>query len=186
MSAEAGFFARLRAALRDPRRWKRWGLEILLVVGIVVAVQLWQARGLAEGAAPQLAGTQSDGRAASLAETLKGAGGRPVLVVFWATWCPVCKAEEGNVDAVARDWPLLSVAMQSEGAANIAKHLKEQGLGFGAIVDDDGKLAADWKVRGVPTHFIVDPAGNIRFRLVGYTTELGLRARLWWAQKFPA
>jgi thiol-disulfide isomerase/thioredoxin len=174
---------RLRAYFSDRQRWKRWAVELLIVVAIVAGVQLWQSRGLAEGVAPPLAGSLSDGRSASLAETLKAAGGRPVLVVFWATWCPVCKAEEGNVDAVARDWPTLTVAMQSEGAANIAKHLKERGLGFAAIVDDDGRLAADWRVRGVPTHFIVDSSGNIRFRLVGYTTALGLRARLWWASR---
>jgi len=158
-------------------------LEALLIVGIVVAVQLWQARDLPAGPAPALVGTLSDGRAASLAEALKAANGRPVLVAFWATWCPVCKAEEGNVAAIARDWPTLTVAMQSEGAAAVGKHLKERGLNFEAIVDDEGRLAADWKVRGVPTHFIVDSAGNVRFQLVGYATEFGLRARLWWAQR---
>jgi thiol-disulfide isomerase/thioredoxin len=164
-------------------RWKRWSLEALLVVVIVAGVQLWQARGLADGVAPPLVGWLVDGRAASLADALKAANGRPVLVVFWATWCPVCKAEEGNVDAVARDWPTLTVAMQSEGAAAVGRHLKERGLNFGAIVDEQGKLAADWNVRGVPTHFIVDSGGNIRFRLVGYTTEFGLRARLWWVSR---
>jgi thiol-disulfide isomerase/thioredoxin len=174
---------RIRAYLADRSRWKRWLIELSLVIAIVAGVQLWQARGLAEGAAPSLAGLQSDGRSSSLADALKAANGKPVLVVFWATWCPVCKAEEGNVDAVARDWPTLTVAMQSEGAVAVAKHLRERGLGFAAIVDDDGLLASAWKVRGVPTHFIVDSSGNIRFRLVGYTTELGLRARLWWASR---
>jgi hypothetical protein len=40
-------------------------------------------------------------------------------------------------------------------------------------------------VRGVPAHFIIDPAGNVRFRVVGYATTWGLRARLWWAERFP-
>jgi thiol-disulfide isomerase/thioredoxin len=167
-------------------RWKRWMLEALLIVGIVVAVQLWQARDLPVGPAPALAGTLVDGRAASLAETLRAADGKPVLVAFWATWCPVCKAEEGNIDAVARDWPTLTVAMQSGDAAAVAKHLRERDLGFTAVVDADGRLAADWKVRGVPTHFIVDGRGIVRFQLVGYATGLGLRARLWWAQRFAA
>jgi len=161
-------------------------LEALLIVAVVVAVQLWQARGLPEGPAPQLAGTLTDGRAASLADVLKAAGGKPVLVVFWSTWCPVCKAEEGNIAAVARDWPLLSVAMQSGEAATVAKHLKERGLDFTALVDGGGRLAAAWNVRGVPTHFIVDSRGIVRFRVVGYATEFGLRARLWWASRFPA
>lgn len=161
-------------------------LEALLVIGIVAAVQLWQARDLPAGPAPQLVGTLTDGRPASLAAALKAANGRPVLVAFWATWCPVCKAEEGNVDAVARDWPTLTVAMQSGEAAAVAKHLQERGLGFPALVDADGRLATEWKVRGVPTHFIVDGSGIVRFQLVGYATNLGLRARLWWASRFPA
>jgi thiol-disulfide isomerase/thioredoxin len=171
------------APLSDPARRKRLLLEALLIVGVVVGVQLWQARGLAEGPAPPLVGTLADGRGASLAEALRAASGRPVLVAFWAAWCPVCKAEEGNIAAVARDWPTLTVAMQSGDAAAVARHLKERGLAFAAIVDADGQHAADWKVRGVPTHFIVDGQGNIRFQLVGYATELGLRARLWWASR---
>lgn len=174
------------AALRDPKRWKRWMLEALLIIALVVAVQLWQARGLPAGPAPALAGMLADGRPGSLADVLKDANRRPVLVAFWATWCPVCKAEEGNVNAVARDWPTLTVAMQSGDAAAVAKHLQQRELGFAAIVDADGALAADWQVRGVPTHFVIDGSGNIRFQLVGYATEFGLRARLWWVQRFAA
>jgi thioredoxin-related protein len=47
------------------------------------------------------------------------------------------------------------------------------------INDPDGALAAAWGVRGVPTFFVVDSQGMIRFREVGYTTGLGLRWRLW-------
>lgn len=161
-------------------------LEVLLIIAIVVAVQLWQARGLPAGPAPALVGVLADGSATSLAEALKAANGKPVLVAFWATWCPVCKAEEGNIAAVASDWPTLTVAMQSGDAAAVAKHLKQRGLDFPAVVDAEGELASDWKVRGVPTHFIIDGRGIIRFQLVGYATEPGLRARLWWAGRFAA
>jgi len=173
----------LMSRFLDPKRWMRWMLEALLIIAIVVAVQLWQARDLPEGPAPQLAGTLVDGRAASLADALKAANGKPVLVAFWATWCPVCKAEEGNIAAVARDWPTLTIAMQSGDAAAVAKHLKERGLDFPALIDADGRLATAWKVRGVPTHFIVDSRGIVRFQLVGYTTSIGMRARLWWASR---
>ncbi len=162
------------------QRWKRLALEALLLVGIFVGVQLFQARDLPEGLAPPLEGVLTDGRAAKV-----GAGGTAQLVVFWATWCPVCKAEEGNIESVAQGWPVLSVAMQSGNAAEVRKHLQERGLKLPALVDEDGKHAANWKVRGVPTHFVIDPAGNIRFRLVGYATTWGLTLRLWWAEKFP-
>jgi thiol-disulfide isomerase/thioredoxin len=164
------------------KRWRRWMLEALAIIAVVVAVQLWQVRGLPEGPAPALAGSGIDGKPHDLAEVVRAANGKPVLVAFWATWCPVCKIEEGNLQAVAADHPVLSVAMQSE---NVAKHLQERGLSFAAIDDPDATVASAWKVRGVPSHFIVDGAGNVRFRVVGYATTWGLRARLWWAERFP-
>lgn len=166
--------------------WKKVAREALIVLAIMAGVSLWQVRGLPEGPAPALAGTLLDGRAASLAEVVKAAGGEPVLVAFWATWCPVCKAEDGNLEAVSRDHPVLTVAMQSEEAAAVAKHMKGRGLSFPVINDPEGALAADWKLRGVPAHFVVDGQGVIRFRVMGYASEWGLRARLWFVRHFPA
>ncbi len=157
-------------------------LEALAIVAVVVAVQVWQARGLPEGPAPALAGMGIDGKPLDLAEVVRAANGKPVLVAFWATWCPVCKAEDGNLQSVATDHPVLSVAMQSE---SVPKHMQERGLSFATIDDRDAALASQWKVRGVPSHFVVDGAGNVRFRVVGYATTWGLRARLWWAGRFP-
>ena len=177
--------ATILAALRDPRRLRRWALELLVLIGILAGVSFWQNRDLPSGPAPALAGVRNDGVAEDLAQKV-GAGRTATLVVFWATWCPVCRAEEGNIAAVAEDWPVVSVATQSDDAAAITAYLKKQGLRLPAIVDEDGDLARPWRVRGVPAHFIVDSAGNIRFRVVGYATEWGLRTRLWWATQFPA
>lgn len=164
------------------KRWRKWALEALAIVAVVAAVQLWQTRGLPEGPAPALAGTGIDGKPYDLAAVVRAANGKPVLVAFWATWCPVCKAEDGNLQSIAADHPVLSVAMQSE---DVAKHMQQRDLSFATIEDSDGALATAWKVRGVPSHFIVDGAGNVRFRVVGYATTWGLRARLWWAERFP-
>lgn len=166
------------------RNWRHWAVEALIVVVIVVAVQLWQARGLPEGPAPALAGTLLDGRPISLADAVAGAAGKPVLVAFWATWCSICKAEAGNLDDIARDTPFLGVAMQSGAAAEVAQYLSQRNHRLPSLNDQDGRLAASWRVSGVPTHFIIDRRGNIRFRVVGYASEWGLRARLWWAEKF--
>jgi len=183
------------AALRDPKRWKRWTLEVLILVAIVGAITTWQNSGLASGVAPPLAGMRTDGVRIDLAEKV-GAGrtasdgsaanrGKAHLVVFWATWCSVCKAEAGNIESVAADWPVISVAMQSGGVKELAEYLSERGLKHPAVEDDDSDIADAWRVRVVPAHFVVDAAGNIRFRMVGYATSWGLRARLWWAEKFP-
>lgn len=160
-------------------RWRKRAIEALVILAVILGAQYWQTRGLPVGPAPALAGSLLDGRPASLDDALKAASGKPVLVAFWATWCPVCKAEDGNIEAISHDRPVLSVAMQSE---QVAQHMKERGLTFPAINDPDGLIASTWKVNGVPAHFVVDGAGEVRFRVVGYTTEWGLRARLFWAE----
>ena len=48
-------------------------------------------------------------------------------------------------------------------------------------MDEDGKLATQFGVHGVPTSYILDAKGKIRFREVGLTSSWGLRLRLWLA-----
>lgn len=160
--------------------------EALAIVAIVVAVQLWQSRGLPEGPAPALSGVLLDGKPMTLADALAAAGGKPVVVAFWATWCGVCKAEAGNLDSIARDGQLLAVATNSGPAAEVQRYLDERGRRLASVIDPEGVIAKDWKVVGLPTHFVIDAAGNVRFRVVGYATGWGLRARLWWAERFAA
>lgn len=161
-------------------RWRPLAFEALLLAVLVTAVSLWQARGLPEGTAPELAATDSAGRPVDLAGLT--AAGQPALVVFWASWCPVCAAEADNLAAIARDRAVITVAMQSGNAAAVNQHLQEHGLNFAAIPDPDATIAGRWRIRGVPAHFVIDGNGRIRFRVVGYATEWGLRARLWWAE----
>jgi len=163
------------------KRWQRRLLEAALILGVIFGAQYWQTRGLPEGAAPPLVGVLTDGSPVKV-----GAGDTATLVAFWATWCPVCKAEEDNIVAVAKEHRVIPVAMQSGDAATVLKHLKERGIDLPQLIDADGRHALNWRVRGVPTHFVVDANGVIRFRVVGYATTWGLKARLWWAGAFPA
>lgn len=167
---------KLKSWLRG--RALRWTAELLLVVLVVMAVRVWQQWDLPQGQALPLAGKLVDGGAAALPDP----GGQPVLVHFWASWCPVCRLEQGSIQAIARDHRVITVAMQSGSEAEVRSHLRAEGLDFAVLNDPDGQLAARWGIRGVPTSFIVDATGRIRFVEVGYTTELGLRARLWWAR----
>jgi thiol-disulfide isomerase/thioredoxin len=185
-------FPRLPKPFASLKRWQRWLLEATLILAVILGAQYWQTRGLPEGAAPPLEGVLTDGQTIKVPGGTQSAGagdtanGAPTLVAFWATWCPVCTAEEDNIVSVAKDHRVISVAMQSGDAATVVKHLKERGIALPALVDADGRHATNWRVRGVPTHFVVDGAGNIRFRVVGYATTWGLKARMWWAETFPA
>ena len=174
------------------KRWERRVLEAALIIAVILGAQYWQTRGLPEGMAPPLVGVRTDGSQARVPRGTQSAGtgdtanSAPTLVAFWATWCPVCSAEEGNIVAVAKDYRVISVAIQSGDAATVTRHLQERGIDLPVLIDTDGRHAANWRVSGVPTHFVVDGVGVIRFRVVGYATTWGLKARLWWAETFPA
>jgi alkyl hydroperoxide reductase subunit AhpC len=63
----------------------------------------------------------------------------------------------------------------------VKQYMKEQGIDFPTLNDPDGSISAAWGVHAVPASFIIAPDGKIQFVEVGYTTEIGLRLRLWWA-----
>lgn len=160
------------------RRVLRYALEIVLVVFVVLGVRYWQQQGVVSGPAPTLAGVLLDQKQFSLA-AMKG---QPVLVHFWATWCPVCRAEQDTIETLANDHPTVTVAMQSGQASAVVTHLDKEALSFPVLNDPDGAISAQWGVRAVPTTFVVDGTGQIRFVEVGYTTGPGLRLRLWLAR----
>jgi len=158
--------------------WLRRAIEVLLVVALIAGIRVWQQRDIASGSAPALQGVLLDGKP----YILPAKPAQPVLVYFWATWCPVCRAEQGTIEAIAHDNPnVITVAMQSGSRDEVAKHAGEQGLNFPVVNDPDGQISAAWGVHAVPASFIVDTEGEIRFVEIGYTTGVGLRVRLWLA-----
>lgn len=163
-------------------RWQRYALEAGLFVLIIGAVQAWHARDVPQGPAPAFAATLASGGETSLKGWRAAHPGRAVAVYFWADWCPICRAQQGSIDELGRDWPVLTVAMQSGDGAAVSRVLRERGLTWTTAVDADGRIAAQYGLHGVPALAIIDARGTLRAMAVGYTTEAGMRARMWWAQ----
>jgi thiol-disulfide isomerase/thioredoxin len=159
------------------RRWLRWLRDILLLLLVFAAVQWWQGRDLVRGAAPPLNGLLLD-RTPWQLESAEG----PQLVHFWASWCPICRLEQDSIASVAADWPVITVATTSGTPDEVAAYLSEHGLSMPVLMDEGGHIAAQWGVDGVPATFVVDADGNIRHAAMGYSTEWGLRLRLWLAR----
>ena len=157
-------------------KWRGYAVSVLVFVIIVAGIRVWQQRDMPRGPAPALQGVTLAGQPYMLRPE------KPVLVHFWATWCPICRAEQSSIAAIAQDHPnTITIAMQSGSSAEITRYMQEQEINFPVVNDTDGMLSSTWGIRGVPTSFIIAPDGQIRFVEVGYTTGIGLRLRLWLA-----
>ena len=159
---------------RRLRPWQRRVLFVVLLVIVYFSAQLYSQRHLASGASPLFSAATMKGRVIDQNIWQD----QPVLLHFWATWCPVCKLEQGMINSLAKDYRVITVAMNSGGEDAIEQYLVENGLDFPVIVDPDGNLASRFGVSGVPTGFVIDRAGQIRFKEIGLTSSWGWRLRL--------
>jgi thiol-disulfide isomerase/thioredoxin len=159
-------------------KWRGYAVNLLVFVIIVAGIRTWQQRDIVSGTAPALQGVTLAGQPFKL----PARPGKPVLVHFWATWCPICRAEQGSISDIAHNHAdVITVAMQSGSTEEVSRHMREQGIDFPVVNDQDGIISSAWGVHAVPASFIIAPAGRIRFVEIGYTTGIGLRLRLWLA-----
>ena len=134
--------------------------------------------------APDLPSGLQAVRAAALPE-LKD---RSHLVFFWATWCGPCKRAVPEVLALAASRGLPVLAISDEDADTVRQFLADRQEPFFAevAVDPMRKSFQSFGVSGTPTLLLVDPAGVIRHRQVGYTTEKGVTVEGWrWTPPGP-
>ena len=97
--------------------------------------------------------------------------GKVVLVNFWATWCAPC-VEEMPALAKLRDrlaprgFEVIAVN-QGEMPQRVIAFVNRSGLDLPILMDRDKEVARAWRVRALPTTFVVDAAGRIRFHAEG-------------------
>ncbi|MFZ2827351.1 redoxin domain-containing protein [Hydrogenophaga sp.] len=176
----------LLSALR--RNWKSHLGTLLMVLVIFAGAQAWQTRHVPSGSAPDFSLTliQPDGsrQETSLAAWRAARPGQPVALHVWADWCPICRTEEHSVTRLSRDHPVLTVAMQSGPADRVQKVLVQRQLPWATAVDPRSDIARSLGVASVPAFMVVDTQGRLRTPTAGYTSELGMRLRPWWARFF--
>ncbi len=167
--------------------WRSHALTLLLLAGLVLALNAWQTRHLPAGPAPDfkttLAGAVGTDEITLTAWRAQHPD-RAVALHVWAEWCPICRAEEGSISDLQQDWPVLTIAMRSGDKDKVARVLQQRQLPWLAAVDADGQLSARYGLQAVPAFIVLDPQGNIRHASAGYTTAIGMRLRLWLAQHF--
>lgn len=104
--------------------------------------------------------------------TLSEYKGKTVFLNFWATWCPPCRGEMPEIQALYEkygnnetDLAVIGVAgpnMGGEGSeADIKAFLDKNGYSFPVVMDETGAVFAQYGIRSFPTTFMIDSKGKI-------------------------
>lgn len=103
---------------------------------------------------------------------LKDYRGKVVILNFWATWCPPCREEMPSMERawqkVKEDNDIAILAINvGEDADTIFEFMGHYPVTFPLLMDIDGNVVKQYPVRGLPTTYIIDPAGRVTHRAVG-------------------
>lgn len=103
--------------------------------------------------------------------TLEHYRGRPVIINFWATWCPPCREE---LPSMNRAWDKIKnedIAMVAinvgEDEDTIFTFMGDYPINFDLLLDTSGEIIAQWPIKGLPTTFVLDPDGRLVYRAIG-------------------
>ena len=99
--------------------------------------------------------------------------GRPFLLNVWGSWCPACRDEQPQLEALAKAGKLRLIGYDyKDEPADAQRWLAEFGNPFEFVVaDQDGRAGLDWGVYGAPETFIVDARGIVRWKHIGPITD---------------
>jgi peroxiredoxin len=145
------------------------------VIVALFALQLTGGGTLPEGAAApgfSLPGAGAVGERVDLGRFR----GKVVVLDFWSTTCPPCLAEMNELETLrrrmgARGVEIVGVCAGGEPVDEVARFVGGRGVSYPIGVDVDGKAVAAYRVRSLPTLYVVDAAGRIRAGHVGFWPE---------------
>ena len=139
----------------------------LLKPGLLALLFCWLVSLEAAGTSPQIDWTppafeiaQPDGAVFNYPESLD----RPTIILFWATWCPYCKALMPHLQSIIDEFPgqVQVLALNFKDDDDPAAYLEQRGYDFRLILHSE-QVARSWGVKGTPGLFLADSAGRVVF-----------------------
>ncbi len=107
-----------------------------------------------------------DGNTINLSQYI---GKNPIMLVFWASWCPSCKAEVPKVNALVEKYSSQGMKFFSiniganDSVRRATKYAKKIGMNYPIIFDEQQEITNQYRIMGVPTIIIADSKGTIQY-----------------------
>ena len=183
------------------KKYKKRGSTLTLVsalivlIALVVAIILWPVESNAKSPASSL--TQDDLETTTLihagdkapdftVEMLDGSSvtlselqGKPVLLIFWATWCPPCREElshlqAGVIDQFGDSITVLPIS-RGEERSTVENFLNKMGYTFAVGLDGDQSIYRMYASNYIPRCFVINSEGVVEYAGVGYNEEIAAK-----------
>ena len=140
----------------------------LSVAVLLTAFENNAVAGMVGDNAPLFTLKDLDGKEVSLS-SFKG---KPVFLNFWATWCPYCRKERKELDALHtaykdKEMVIISVALDKS-KRKVVNFMKNHPAEYIVLIDTTMKSAAMYGVSGFPTTFLINRDGVITYKAPGY------------------
>jgi peroxiredoxin len=145
--------------------------SLAIVLAVAVGVTATAAKGLSKSA-PDIVLQRADGETVRLSAYR----GKVLLVDFWASWCPPCKASFPALDALYREYESRGVEVLAvnvdERRQDADGFLKDHPHQMTVVFDPKGASPTAFDVKGMPSSFVIDKSGHIRFVHMGYSSNV--------------
>lgn len=105
-------------------------------------------------------------------KNIKEFRGKTVMLNFWATWCPPCRAEMPSMEKLwnkskNKNFVIVAVSVDESSTSKVTEFIKKNKYTFPVFHDVSGKLAEMFLIRSIPTTYIVDKSGVIVSKYLG-------------------
>jgi peroxiredoxin len=150
-------------------------LKIILLSLAVAALVLGGASTRAadsKTAAPDWQLSDVDGKTVKLSEFK----GKVVILDFWATWCPPCRAEIPGFVAMQKKYAdkgftMVGLSLDEQGASVVKPFMRQLGMNYPVVIGNQ-QIASDYGgITAIPTTFVIDRQGNVVAAYQGFTDQ---------------
>ena len=109
------------------------------------------------------------------------ANGQPLVLNFWATWCPPCRQEMPELEKFSRQYngkvTFYAINIQESGD-KVTEFMTQNQYSMRVLADKDGAVARSFRVNSIPTTLVIDKLGIIKYRKSGPVTVVELEGVL--------